>query len=93
MKNKIIKKNKIYNSKSPLIRLFKTINNEKNEEGKIINIKKRKSVLYPEQHNNLLVKSMNFTNRKRTKRTRKIKRAQRKRKIKRKIHREKRRKK
>ena len=63
-KYKIIKKNKIYKSKSPLIRLFKTINNEKNEEGKIINIKKRKSVLYPEQHNNLLVKSMNFTNRK-----------------------------
>lgn len=49
-------------SKSPSIRLFMT-RNEKSEE-KIINNKKRKSVLYPEQHNSLLVKSTNFTNRK-----------------------------
>ena len=48
---------KIKKSKSPSIRLFLTTK-EKNEN------KKRKSVLYPEQNNSLLMKSMNFTNRK-----------------------------
>lgn len=57
-----IKKNR-NKSKSPLIRLFMT-RNEKSEEKIINNNKKRKSVLYPEQHNSLLVKSTNFTNRK-----------------------------
>ena len=49
-------------SKSPLIRLFMA-SNKKSEEKIINNNKKRKSVLYPEQHNSLLVKSMNFKNR------------------------------
>ncbi len=49
-------------SKSPLIRLFMA-RNKKSEEKIINNNKKRKSVLYPEQHNSLLVKSMNFKNR------------------------------
>jgi len=61
-KYKKIKISKLYKSKSPLIRLFMTGNNEKSEENK--NYKKRKSVLYPESYNNLLVKSVNFTNRK-----------------------------
>ena len=61
-KIKKIKKNKLYKSKSPSIRLFMTGKNEKSEENK--NNKKRKSVLNPEQHNNLLMKSMNFMNRK-----------------------------
>jgi hypothetical protein len=60
-KFKKIKKNKLYKSKSPLTRLFNTRNNEKSEENK--NYKKRKSVLISENNNNLLVKSMNFTNR------------------------------
>ena len=60
-KFKKIKKNKLYKSKSPLTRLFNTRNNEKSEENK--NYKKRKSVLISEKNNNLLVKSMNFTNR------------------------------
>ena len=48
---------KIKKSKSPSIRLFLTTK-EKNDN------KKRKSVLYPEQNGSLLMKSMNFTNRK-----------------------------
>ena len=58
---KIKKENKLYKSKSPLTRLFNTGNKEKSEESK--NYKKRKSVLISQQNNNLLVKSMNFTNR------------------------------
>ena len=61
---KKLNKNKLYKSKSPLFRLFKTRNSEKSEENKNVNNKKRKNVLCPEQHNNLLVKSLNFTNRK-----------------------------
>ena len=57
-----IKKIKI-KSKPPLIRLFMT-RNEKSEEKINNNYKKRKSVLYPEQHNSLLVKSVGFTNKK-----------------------------
>lgn len=60
-KFKKIKENKLYKSKSPLTRLFNTGNKEKSEENK--NYKKRKSVLISQQNNNLLVKSMNFTNR------------------------------
>ena len=60
-KFKKIKKNKLYKSKSPLTRLLNTRNNQKSEENK--NYKKRKSVLISEKNNNLLVKSMNFTNR------------------------------
>ena len=48
---------KIKKAKSPSIRLFLTTK-EKNDN------KKRKSVLYPEQNGSLLMKSMNFTNRK-----------------------------
>ena len=61
---KKLNKNKLYKSKSPLFRLFKTRNSEKSEENKNVNNKKRKNVLCPEQHNNLLVESLNFTNRK-----------------------------
>ena len=61
---KKLNKNKLYKSKSPLFRLFKTRNSEKSEENKNVNKKKKKNVLCPEQHNNLLVKSLNFTNRK-----------------------------
>ena len=61
---KKLNKNKLYKSKSPLFRLFKTRNSEKSEENKNVNNKKRKTVLCNEQHNNLLVKSLNFTNRK-----------------------------
>ena len=61
---KKLNKNKLYKSKSPLFRLFKTRNSEKSEEKQNVNNKKRKNVLCPEQHNNLLVKSLNFTNRK-----------------------------
>ena len=50
-------KKKIKKAKSPSIRLFLTTK-EKNDN------KKRKSVLYPEQNGSLLMKSMNFTNRK-----------------------------
>ena len=61
MKSELEKENKLYKSKSPLTRLFNTGNKEKSEESK--NYKKRKSVLISQQNNNLLVKSMNFTNR------------------------------
>ena len=63
-KYKKIKNNKLYKPKSPLIRLFMNGKINKNEEIKSINFRKRKSVLNPEQHNSLLIKSMNLTNRK-----------------------------
>ena len=59
-KYKKIKRNNFNKSKSPLISIFNP-RNEKSEENKS---KKRKNVLYPEQHNSLIVKSLNFTNRK-----------------------------
>ena len=56
-KKMVRNENKLYKSKSPIIRLFLT-RNEKREESKN-KIKKRKSVLLPE-HNPLLTRSINI---------------------------------